>query len=208
MATLQITKDLANNRYKVTPDIINVTAADQAKLDDYSEPSVTMGGTIDVVSTATPLNISGLTGTFVVGEIVTDDGGTPGSGTVYKVVSGVIWVKDVTASFNAAATLTGATSAATATIDTIGTTITQFQDVYAVAPQSTITFTVNSIIRNLPTGLPITFSINGDTEAEAEENAEDLCVTLGVDITAAWNATMDEINNFERVDTLPLNTPA
>lgn len=78
-----------------------------------------LGGVIPYNAT-TSIKISGVVGTFVVGETVT--GGTSGAtGVVYRVFPTGLLLTGITGTFQAAETLTGGTSGATATSGAIVT---------------------------------------------------------------------------------------
>lgn len=210
MADLKITKTLTNNRFTVSPEIINETAQELSLLEDFGEPIVTLGGTIDVTSTSIPLT-GVIAGTFTIGETIeaplpTYSGAT---GVVQWVdtTGGIVYVKNTTGTFVAADVAEGASSGATITVSIVGAATTQFEARYNLAPESSSNFSVPLVTRRIPSqwdngALVITF--DGNSRPEAEENANDFIQTLKVLTTEAWAELTSKIDNYEGVDIIPL----
>lgn len=212
MADLRITKVLSNNRFQVTPEIINQTTVETDLIEDFGEPIVSLGGTIDVTSTSIPLTGT-ILGTFTIGETVTAElptySGASGVLQWVDTTNGIIYVKNVTGTFVDTDLVTGQTSDATIDIATagVGAAVLQFTARYGVAPTSTANFTVPLATRRIPSGWAssqLTFSFDGNTKPEAEENANDLIETIKVITTEKWTELVGKIDNFEGVDITPL----
>ena len=204
MADLRFDKVLTNNRYSITISVVNTTASEDELIEDFGEPVVTFGGDFDVTTTANPLSVSSIVGTFVVGETVT--GGTSGAtGVVNKIdlLNDIIWVTTDTG-ITPVETITGGTSGATAQVDSVGTAKTTFELAYGSAPNSTANFSTTEVSRRLISGLPITFNFDGNTNTEAKENCLDHAIATEFDVKAAWNLLLAKIDDYEGVDIIPL----
>ena len=205
MADLKIVKGLSNNRYTVTPTLVDLTTVETDLVEDFGEPIVTMGGAINVVSTTTALNVGTITGEYSIGEIV--EGQTSGAtAIVFYVTGNIIYVTGITGTFGPSNVdvIEGADSGATSTIITVGSTITQFQARYGIAPQSTENFTSPQLIRRIPSQLGQTITFDGNLKPEAEQNANDYIETIKVIINEAWTVLTGKIDNYEGTELVPV----
>ena len=206
MANLYIVKDLTDNRYTVTPSVRDLTTTETQLVSDFGDPVATFGGSFDVTSTATLLNLNTVVGTFAVGETIS--GGTSSaSAVVVSVGVNTVYYDNLTnGPFQAAETITGAGSAATAVVVSIGASITQFEVEYGVAPQSVNDFTYPQVTRAVISQLPIDFRKDGDTNSEAKENSDDLIVHITDRIGAVWTELTSNVpgDNFEETVIIPL----
>lgn len=198
MATLQITKTLDNNVFTVAPSVVDITTSEQALLDDFGEPTVTIGGTIDVTTDALTLTLDDAS-PFSVGDVITGD--TSGAtGTIHAISNNVVYVVVASGTFTTEAINSGA-----ATILIVGSTIKTFEVDYGVPPQSTANFTIASLIRSVPTSLNNTVvTFDGNVKPEAEQNANDFKAQVIKTVSDAWTELLSKSNNFEGVETYPL----
>jgi hypothetical protein len=206
MANLVFTKVLENNIWSVSPSVSSISAADLLLVTDYGEPRVAFGGVIDVTATTLPMLVSGLSGDFTVGEIITG-GVSAATATVfyYDAVSTTLYVTNRSVANFQAETITGGTSGTTATGAATGTAITKFEARYDYAPESTVNFSIASLVRYIPSTLnTTTVTFNGNLNVEAEVNAKDLIVTLRKLVKESWDALVAHSNTFEGTETYPL----
>lgn len=210
MANLHILKALDNNIYSVTPSVQTLTTSETTLVSDYGDPAVSLGGSIDVVSTARQVNYQNgtLVGTFVVGETVT--GGTSAAtGVVFLVETDTfkLHLTGVTGTFGNDEEIEGGTSLATvqtAVSGALGGLNKLFLLTYGVAPESTANFTVNSVTRKVVSQLPLTFKFNGNTNTEAEQNANDFIIQIKENVQAVWDVLLANLNTFEEEEIVPL----
>lgn len=210
MANLVVTKSLESNVYSASFTVSGLSTTESALIEDFGEPTVTFGGTIDVTSECTPIVVTGASGTFTVGETVTA-APSGASGTLFyadidDLGAGTLYIYDIGATpFAGGDTLTGGTSGETATYASTGADVTQFEARYGVAPESTANFTVTTITRRITSSFNgTTFSRNGNLIAEAEENMNDLIAQVKAVVEEAWSELIAKVDNFEGTDTYPL----
>lgn len=201
MAQLKLTRGLTNNKYTLTPEIVEVTALESEQIEDFGEPVITAGGTIDVASTVTQITLAALV-TYTVGETVKDNLiTTTKSATVVKQVGTTLYVTPVTGTFADTNNIIGVTSGATTTVSGAPTTgVNKFLVTYGIAPESTANFTTALIVRRIPSGWAngSTFwTFDGNKTAEAEANAKDFEVVLRFLVSAAWNELNAKIDQWE-----------
>jgi hypothetical protein len=212
MADLKITKILTNNRYTASPEVINVTTVETDLIEDFGEPIVSLGGTIDVTSTSLPLT-GVFAGTFTIGETVEAElptySGASGILQWVDITNNKIYVKNVTGTFLDTDLVTGQTSSATFDINVggVGAAITQFEARYGVVPTSTANFSIAMATRRIPSGWAggsLVYTFDGKTKPEAEENANDFIETIKVITTEKWTELIGNIDNYEGVEVVPL----
>lgn len=207
MAQLKLTRDLTNNKYKLTPEIVEVTVQESALIEDFGEPVITAGGTIDVTSTVTQITLA-VNVTYTVGETVKDNLVTPTkTATVVKQVGTTLYVTPVTSAFADTNNIIGVTSGASTTVSGAPTTgVNKFLVLYGFAPESSANFTTSLIVRRIPSGWAngSTFwTFDGNKTAEAEANAKDFEVVLKYLVATAWNELNAKIDDWEE----PLPNP-
>lgn len=209
MAQLKLSRTLTNNKYTLTPEIVELTAQDSAQIEDFGEPVITAGGTIDVTSTVTQITLAANV-TYTVGETVKDNLVTPTkTATVVKQVATALYVTPVTGTFADTNNIIGVTSGATTTVSGVPTTgVNKFKVVYnddpsalnAYTPVSTANFSTSLAVRRIPSGWAngSTFwTFDGNKTAEAEENAKDFETVLKYLVAVAWNDLNAKLDNWE-----------
>lgn len=71
-------------------------------------------------------------------------------------------------------------------------------------PSSTKSFSVNQLVRKLPSGLPLTFEFDSSSDPEPEENARDFSIVLETDINQIWDDFLTNADSFTETEILPL----
>jgi len=209
MANLVITKTLLDNRFTVNAAVASLTTgvgSETELLADYGDPVVSVGGTIDVTTEATPMTVTSSVG-YIVGETITGQTSLE-TAVVWKLATGVLWVTDISGTFTVGGeNILGATSAVTTALAPagVGTAMTQFQVNNGYAPNSTANFAVPLATRRCYSELSnVTWTLDGDLIAEAEDNALDLILQIKTNVTAVWTIFKSHMNTYDGVDTTPL----
>lgn len=128
MADVVVAKTLSDNKYKVEVYVNNILTADQALLDDFGEPTVVIGGLIDIAN--------------------------PGN-TIFP----ALYVPNASASFS-------------------------------------VTSAQKRIYSQMTEASPITYILDADTTAEAEEKALDVATHIQYKIQTAWDTLSALVDNF------------
>lgn len=185
-AVLKVSGTLTSNQTVVIPN----------RSKTYSVWNATSGSYTLTIATPTTLTVSGVSGTFVVGETVT--GGTSAATAIILEVtsSTILTVHTITGSFQAAETITGGTSSATATYAstssptttaavTQGATVEIYCDgnknIWWLSPESNRTTGAPISAVSGTTAANVSFTPSGNTSAT---NVQDAIEELQADLDA------------------------